>query len=82
MQSSGKHVYLAVYDYGSGGVWLTIAARSREEIVERYPQLTVFAEGERPDWMTDAEENEYTSEMQFDLDAHEGTWLACLDDPE
>src|SRR5260221_9996196 len=78
MPSPGKDEFLAVYDYGMGGIWLKITASSREEIIERYPQLTVFAEDERPGWMTDAQEDEYTSEMRFDLDAHEGTWLAGL----
>ncbi len=69
---------MAVYDYGMGGIWLKIAARSPEEIVERYPQLTVFEAGQRPNWMTEAQEGEFVGSMHFDLDAHEDPWLASL----
>lgn len=70
--------FLAVYDYGTGGVRVKVRARSPEEIAARYPQLTVFAAGERPDWMTEAGEEAYTGKMHFDLDAPEG-WLAGLE---
>jgi len=70
--------FLAVYDYGMGGVWVKVRARTPEEITARFPQLTVFPTGERPDWMTDADEEAYTAKMHFDLDAPEG-WLAGLE---
>jgi hypothetical protein len=47
-----KQDFLIVYDYGSGGLWGVMRARSAEEILARYPELSV--ESERPDWMTDA----------------------------
>ncbi len=42
--------YLVLYDYGTGGVWATMAAGSAEAIAQKYPLLAVVA---RPDWMTD-----------------------------
>jgi hypothetical protein len=72
-----KREFLAVYDYGMGGVWLKISARDRDEIVERFPQLTVYEHGERPEWMTATEEADYTKEMHFDVDTPDG-WLAQL----
>jgi hypothetical protein len=47
-----KQEFLIVYDYGSGGLWGVMRARSAEEILARYPELRV--EKERPEWMTDA----------------------------
>ena len=44
--------FLIVYDYGSGGLWAVMSARSAQEILARYPELSV--ENERPTWMTDA----------------------------
>lgn len=46
-----KKEFLIVYDYGTGGLWGVMRARSIEEIVGRYPELRV--ESERPAWMTD-----------------------------
>jgi hypothetical protein len=73
-----RHAFLAAYDYGTGGIWMKIVARTREEIAERYPQLTIFAEGERPEWMSEEEEASYTERFRFDFDSHEGTWLSRL----
>lgn len=42
--------YLVVDDYGTGGIWIYIHARSAEEITDRFPDLTVFTEWRS--WMT------------------------------
>jgi len=47
-----KKEFLIVYDYGTGGLWGVIRARSAKEILAKYPELGV--ESERPEWMTDA----------------------------
>ena len=49
--------FLVCYDYGMGGVWLYVEARSAAEIVEQYPALTVFEEP--PAWW-DAEREQRT----------------------
>lgn len=49
--------FLAVHDYGQGGVWLLLEAQSHGEAQAMYPMLTVFET--RPDWMTESDEAEY-----------------------
>ena len=40
--------YLVVDDYGTGGIWIYIHARSAEEITDRFPDLTVFTRNGDP----------------------------------
>ena len=47
-----KQRYLVVHDYGMGGAWGVMAARSEEEILQKYPQLEVVEV--RPGWMSEA----------------------------
>ena len=42
--------FLVVDDYGTGGIWMYIHARSAKEIADRFPGLTVFTEWRS--WMT------------------------------
>jgi hypothetical protein len=37
-----KKRFLAVYDYGSGGIWVSIFARSVEEIERKFRDLEVL----------------------------------------
>jgi hypothetical protein len=46
-----KQRHLVVHDYGRGGLWAYVVASSPAEILERFPELTVFES--KPDWMTD-----------------------------
>jgi hypothetical protein len=71
-----KREFLAVYDYGMGGLWFKIKACSAAEIRTRYPDLKVFEENERPEWMTVDQEEHFTRRWHFDIDADEGTFLA------
>jgi hypothetical protein len=41
-------------DYGTGGVWAYVTARSADEIVSRFPELQIVYE--RPEWMSDEDE--------------------------
>lgn len=45
--------FLTVYDYGTGGVWYYIFARSREEITEMFPKLKIL--DKEPDWFDERE---------------------------
>ena len=79
----GKRRYLACYDYGMGGIWLLMDARSKDEIEERYPELEVCET--RPRWMSGAEEREYRAtclahDMCWDVDARPSGWLKTLVD--
>ena len=56
----GKKTFLAVYDYGMGGVWLLIDATSKNQVEALYPELTVFED--RPDWMDPKRKKEFIKE--------------------
>jgi len=71
-----KKQYLVVYDYGTGGVWGILAARSEHEIYEKYPDLKVVET--RPAWMSDADYNNVRESSSFDIDAPASGWLAKL----
>jgi hypothetical protein len=43
--------FLAVYDYGQGGVWLLLDAPSAEVARGTFPTLTIFET--RPEWMSE-----------------------------
>ena len=49
--------YLAVYNYGQGGIWLLLEAPSLAEAQAAFPQITVFET--RPAWMSAADEATY-----------------------
>ena len=68
---SDKKPFLVVYDYGMGGIWCVVNARSAGEIRSKYPDLKVVPH--RPQWMTD--EHYPRPEMRFDIDDPRG-WLA------
>lgn len=61
-----KKSILVCYDYGMGGLWAFIDARSESEILERYPELTVVHE--RPQWMSDQDVDNILSTEHHDLD--------------
>jgi hypothetical protein len=71
-----KKQYLVAYDYGMGGVWAILAARSEQEIYEKYPDLKVV-DG-RPAWMSDADYNNIRDKSSFDIDTVPEGWLAKL----
>lgn len=50
MKANERSKFLVAYDYGTGGLWGVIIARSEGEIASIYPELTVVRE--RPRWMT------------------------------
>jgi hypothetical protein len=70
-----KKGYLVVYDYGSGGVWAVVWARSPQEINQRYPDLEVLEQ--HPAWMPEAQYETIRTRMTFDFDEPSG-WLAGL----
>jgi hypothetical protein len=80
-----KTRFLIVDDYGMGGIWGHVLARSADEAADRLggrvapdprPRrhegrpagdgIIVFLE--RPDWMDEAQENEYAGRRTLDLD--------------
>ncbi len=76
-----KKLYLVVYDYGMGGLWGAILARSEDEIKERYPELGIAHQ--RPAWMTEADYERICDRELHDIDgAPWGILNALLADRE
>ncbi|MBU6419576.1 MAG: hypothetical protein KGQ79_07595 [Proteobacteria bacterium] len=73
-----KHQYLIVHDYGTGGVWGVINARSEQEILAKYPKVKVI--NDRPAWMSDRDYSDIIKKNCFDIDLAPSGWLATLGD--
>jgi hypothetical protein len=43
-----KRSYLVCYDYGTGGLWAVVLARSAEEIDRDYPELIIVPKRPKP----------------------------------
>ena len=72
-----KRPYLVVYDYGMGGVWGLIAARSQQEILQKYPSVKIVET--RPGWMSDADYDNILLKSSFDIDDEPCGWLAKME---
>jgi hypothetical protein len=76
-----KKIFLVAYDYGMGGLWGAMLARSEEEIRAAYPELGIATE--RPQWMTDERYAQICNEELHDIDgAPWGILNALLADRE
>ncbi|MDQ4504320.1 hypothetical protein [Sinomonas sp. ASV322] len=64
--ADSKKSFLVAYDYGMGGLWGIIFARSAEEILALYPELQIATE--RPPWMTDERYARLEHEEFHDID--------------
>jgi hypothetical protein len=73
-----KKAYLAVYDYGQGGVWAVIHARSKKDVERKYPALKVF--DVRPAWMTSDHYERIRSSLSCDVDDESTGWFAMIGD--
>jgi hypothetical protein len=61
-----KRIFLVAYDYGMGGLWGAMLARSEAEITSAYPELGIALE--RPPWMTDDRFDQICAEELHDID--------------
>lgn len=61
-----KHKYLVVYDYGMGGIWLFIYAKSAAEIEITYPELSVVEH--YPDWLKGEHLRQIERDETYDID--------------
>jgi len=66
-----KTEFLAVCDYGQGGLWIRVVARDRDEIAQKYPFLTVV--DIRPDWMS---ADDYNRTETLDIEQPPTGWVA------
>jgi len=74
---SEKQRYLAVYDYGQGGIWVFVWARSEDEIHRAFTDLTVVPV--IPAWMTGEQLSVTEERMTFDVDhVKPDDWIARL----
>ena len=62
-----KRLYLVGYDYGIGGLWGVMFARSAEEIARTYPELRIVHQ--RPPWMNDELYDRLRDHEFYDIDA-------------
>jgi hypothetical protein len=69
---------LALYDYGSGGVWSVIRCVDPKHVTERFPWLQVL---ERPSWMTDDEYASIRSTAFWNLD-DPPDWILRMDESQ
>lgn len=68
-----KSSFLVVYDYGQGGVWAFVAARSSDEITAKYPEVKVVDEA--PSWMNDELKAHIERTNSHDLDEEPAGFL-------
>ena len=61
-----KKLFLVAYDYGTGGLWGAMLARSEDEIHAKYPELGITRE--RPQWMSDERYEQICQEELHDID--------------
>lgn len=70
-----KQRYLVIYDYGQGGVWAFVWARSAEDIHRTFRDLKVM--DTMPSWLEGQRLEQLENRMTFDIDdVHPGQWLA------
>ena len=74
MPETGKQRYLVAYNYGQGGLWAFVNARSAAEIQAKFPDLRIVTDP--PPWLTIEKQNELQT---FDLVRPTG-WLAVLEE--
>jgi glycerophosphoryl diester phosphodiesterase len=69
----GKRRILVALDYGKGGIWASVIARSADEIRTRFPSLAIV--DERPEWLTDEELRKIEARMTVDIDDEDDPFL-------
>jgi hypothetical protein len=74
-----KRQYLVVHDYGTGGLWAIIIARSAAEIGKKYPSLTIV--DERTGWMNEEIFADIALHNLLDIDDAPTGWLAKIGSP-
>lgn len=77
MANSDKQRFLVVYDYGQGGVWAFVWARSEDEIHRVFRDLEVVES--MPSWLTGDQLASTEERMIFDVDhVKPDDWISRL----
>jgi hypothetical protein len=63
--SDVKSDFLVAYDYGMGGLWGVMRARSADEITTTYPELQIASA--RPKWMSEGRYDDL-ADHPYDID--------------
>ena len=75
VEATAKQRFLVVYDYGQGGVWAFVWARSEAEISRVFRDLEVVHSP--PSWLTGNELASIEDGMTFDIDdVNPDDWIA------
>ncbi len=61
-----KQPFLAVYEYGAGGVWAIVRSPDKRSIERKYPVLDVL--DQRPLWMSDDHYAQIAERNLYDID--------------
>jgi hypothetical protein len=76
-ENAAKSRFLVVYDYGQGGVWAFVWARSVDEVHEKFRDLQVV--DSMPSWLTGDQLAVTEQRMTFDIDDMKtDDWIARL----
>jgi hypothetical protein len=79
VNSQSRSRFLAVDDYGTGGIWFVVVAANEDEIRKALPTVRVFAPGMRPDWMTAEDLRQIEVSRTFDIDdLPSSDWMSRL----
>jgi hypothetical protein len=71
-----KTPFLVSYDYGTGGVWAVVCARSEGEIMKKFPKVVVV--NGLPAWMSLDRYNKLVEDTSYDIDLPPQGWMATL----
>jgi hypothetical protein len=76
MTGPQKRPFLAVYDYGQGGVWVLLLAKSADEIATKYPELQIVDHA--PPSISEEELEDIKARRTVDIDDASDQFLASL----
>ena len=80
VEATAKQRFLVVYDYGQGGVWAFVWARSEVQLHRVFRDLKVV--DSPPSWLTGEELAKTERQMTFDVDeVKPDDWIARLRRP-
>jgi hypothetical protein len=63
-----KKRFLAVDDYGTGGIWFVLLATSEDQVHQHLRDVKVWAPGTKPEWMSDEFYDQVAQRRTFDID--------------
>jgi hypothetical protein len=74
-----KRGYLAVDDYGTGGIWFVVMAHAEDEIRRHLPSVKVYPPDTKPEWMSAELLRDIAERRTFDIDAlPDSDWMRRL----